>query len=86
MACSDCQMLSINGAACHELGCPEEARVRNRPRCFECDELMEQTGRNTLYCPSCDVCPECNCPHADGFAHYEGCEAIEDDEDDDEDF
>lgn len=47
------------------------------PTCRECGETCEQTGRLTWYCPSCDVCPECNCPRADGFAHYEGCKDAE---------
>lgn len=41
--------------------------------CHECSEHLHSTGRYTTYCPSCDVCPECFCPNADGFAHYRGC-------------
>lgn len=48
--------------------------------CFECGEQMEQTGRLTWYCPNCDTCPECGCPNADGFAHYAGCEAADEEE------
>lgn len=48
--------------------------TRTRPAsCFECKAAMEQTGRNTWYCPDCDTCPDCGCPNADGFAHYAGC-------------
>ena len=46
-------------------------------RCFNCDCQMEQTGRLTWYCPDCDVCPDCGCPRADGFAHYQGCESAD---------
>lgn len=42
-------------------------------KCFECGEHLLSTGRYTVYCPSCDCCPECACPRADGFAHYAGC-------------
>jgi hypothetical protein len=43
------------------------------PQCKECDSFIEYTGRNTPYCPSCDVCPSCGCPQADGFSHNIGC-------------
>ena len=46
--------------------------------CHECGEHLSSTGRYTVYCPSCDVCPECGCPNADGFAHYQGCAETED--------
>ena len=52
--------------------CWNHARVRV-PRCSECDTPLEFTGRNTAYCPSCDTCPTCECPNADGFQHYAGC-------------
>lgn len=45
--------------------------------CSECSEHLEQTGRYTTFCPSCDVCSECGCPGVDGFAHYIGCAFIE---------
>ncbi len=51
--------------------------MRRKATCFECGEDMEETGRNTLYCPSCDVCPECRCPNADGFQHHAGCDMAE---------
>ena len=37
--------------------------------CGDCDTKLEQDGRNTWYCPSCDMCPECSC--FDG--HNAGC-------------
>ena len=52
-------------------------------QCRECGEDLMSTGRYTVYCPSCDVCPDCGCPNADGFAHYAGCPAIEQTEDKD---
>ncbi len=47
-----------------------------KPTCFECDAELEQTGRNTWYCPDCNVCAECGCPDADGFMHYANCNEI----------
>jgi hypothetical protein len=47
--------------------------MKEIPKCFECGEDGQQTGRYTWYCPSCNVCPECGCPDADGFQHYAGC-------------
>lgn len=41
--------------------------------CRECGEHLMGTGRYTVYCPSCSVCPECGCPRVDGFEHYAGC-------------
>jgi hypothetical protein len=41
--------------------------------CRECGEHLLSTGRYTVYCPSCDTCPTCGCPNADGFSHYLGC-------------
>ncbi len=46
-------------------------------RCRECEGPLDQTGRLTWYCPECDVCPDCNCPRVDGFAHYQGCESAD---------
>ena len=43
--------------------------------CGECGEHMLSTGRYTTFCPSCNVCPDCQCPQADGFAHNQGCES-----------
>lgn len=53
--------------------------MRRVPECRECGTKCEQTGRNTWFCPECDVCPECECPNADGFTHYAGCESAEKD-------
>lgn len=44
MKCDQCEMLSINGIACHELGCPnfharwdeESATWVQQRECFEC--------------------------------------------------
>jgi hypothetical protein len=41
--------------------------------CQECGDHLLSTGRYTVYCPACDVCGECGCANADGFAHYAGC-------------
>ncbi len=47
--------------------------VRCLGECGECGEHLLATGRYTVYCPSCNTCPECGCPEADGFSHYAGC-------------
>ena len=65
-------------ATCAE--CKDDADKRDsRGRCLgwcrECGAHLQQTGRYTTFCPSCDVCAECGCPNADGFAHWAGCKA-----------
>ena len=37
MECSQCQMLAINGVACHETGCPIGPVVAH---CSSCDEAL----------------------------------------------
>lgn len=62
--------------------CPSDGRDscgRCLGTCRECGEHLESTGRYTVYCPSCNTCPECGCPEADGFAHYAGCAEAESD-------
>ncbi len=44
--------------------------------CRECGETLEQTGRLTYYCPSCDVCPECFCEQVDGNFHHSNCSEL----------
>lgn len=46
--------------------------------CPECGDHLQSTGRYTVYCPSCNTCPECSCPEADGFSHYAGCSLVKD--------
>lgn len=47
MKCNQCQMLSINGIACHETGCPNFRKVWRDGewitllRCYECGDLIE---------------------------------------------
>lgn len=53
-----------------------DSRGRCLGACRECGEHLECTGRYTTYCPSCDVCPDCGCPDADGFSHNAGCPAV----------
>lgn len=65
----------------HYEKCPSDGtdcRGRCLGRCRECGEHLLNTGRYTVYCPSCDGCPECGCPAADGFSHYAGCIAVDD--------
>lgn len=64
--------------------CPsygKDSRGRCLGACTECDTHLESTGRYTVYCPICDVCPECGCPDADGFSHNQGCTALDQEED-----
>lgn len=56
--CDSCEAIMILGVYCHETGCPAEAR-RRMHTCRECDEPLEQDGRLTWYCPSCDTCYAC---------------------------
>jgi len=62
-----------------------DSRGRCLGVCAECGEHLESTGRYTTFCPSCDTCPTCRCPNADGFAHYAGCADAPDDDDSGED-
>lgn len=45
-------------------------------QCDECGTNLEQSGRLTWYCPTCDVCPECLEPQADGAYHEYGCSIL----------
>lgn len=50
MNCCQCEMLSINGVACHELGCPNSRKTWVKERqecvlfieCFGCGYEVEQ--------------------------------------------
>lgn len=50
MKCDQCQMLSINGVACHETGCPNSRKTWDGERgewirfieCFECGCDVEE--------------------------------------------
>lgn len=57
--------------------------------CRECEAHLMSDGRNTVYCPSCDLCPECegifdhtsDCtlsPHADIFMDEETKNSLQD--------
>jgi len=50
--CDSCQMLSINGIPCHEIGCPDAWKTR-LVNCFECgcEFLPEERGQRT--CNDC---------------------------------
>ena len=43
--CSQCEVLCINGTACHERGCPNEMK--------ECDGCNEIVPRGVKYCEEC---------------------------------
>ena len=43
--CSQCEVVVINGTACHELGCPHETH--------ECAECYARVGRLQRLCESC---------------------------------
>ena len=51
MNCDQCQMLSINGAACHETGCPNARKEWN-------DVIQEWVKVHK--------CRECGCTFEDG--------------------
>ena len=40
--CSDCEALCINGRACHETGCPTEARIRREQEQDDFDDYGEE--------------------------------------------
>lgn len=74
--CEHCQMLSINGVACHERGCPNmgsrwdratESWVKQR-QCHDCGSTVDADD------PCCSAPSECDVDDAD-----------EDDEDEDND-
>ena len=47
MHCGQCEMLAINGVACHETGCPEAWRGQIR-QCKECGLAFRATARPIL--------------------------------------
>jgi hypothetical protein len=51
--CDSCQMLGINGMACHETGCPDAWRDC-AVDCFECGCAFQPTeSRWQKVCPDC---------------------------------
>jgi hypothetical protein len=72
-----------------ELECPSDGTDsfgRCLGQCRECDSHLLRSGRETTYCPTCDVCPECGEPQADGNYHAPGCPVLaETEESEDED-
>jgi hypothetical protein len=52
MRCLNCEMLSINGIACHETGCPDAWREAAIP-CFECGCEFVPDSRFAKVCPDC---------------------------------
>ena len=62
MPCNSCEMLTINGIACHEQGCPESWKDEVR-ECFECGYHFKPSEKFQNVCDSCisalredDVC------------------------------
>jgi hypothetical protein len=53
MNCNQCEMLSINGLACHEIGCPETRTWK----CRECDEVYPRTVDVCLCMEPCNHNP-----------------------------
>lgn len=57
LSCDQCEMLSINGVACHERGCPnmgarfdaQEARWIKQRECFTCGFMVDRDD------PCCDA-------------------------------
>jgi hypothetical protein len=44
--CSQCEVLVINGVACHETGCPHQTH-----ECKGCDAIIN--NRHQMYCEDC---------------------------------
>ena len=68
MSCQSCEMISINGMACHETGCPDA--WRDRPRvCRECGFDFRPTERVQMYCSPCCAAAaygmQCECPECE---------------------
>lgn len=49
MKCRSCEMLSINGVACHEMGCPDAWNTGTRD-CKECGVLFKPEFINQQFC------------------------------------
>lgn len=64
--CEQCDSVTINGVYTHERGCPVTNGIVRE--CVECGGDLEQDGRNTWFCPSCDCCPDCG--EFDGHASH----------------
>ena len=49
--CDSCEMLAINGVACHEQGCPRARKVK----CFDCGGSYNPVDEDgfTQDCPDC---------------------------------
>lgn len=61
-ACDSCNVISIQGLACHETGCPNSwiDPVSGEPykvACFECGCKFVPTERNQRVCDGCDNPP-----------------------------
>lgn len=52
MHCDSCQIVAINGIACHEIGCPDSWKDTTR-ECFECGCDFSPEGRYDQTCPDC---------------------------------
>lgn len=50
--CTQCEMISINGAPCHETGCPD-AWMGRKVECFDCGCDFVPEGRWDRTCPDC---------------------------------
>jgi hypothetical protein len=52
MNCRSCEMVSINGVACHEIGCPD-AWKDHLVACFDCGCDFVPESRHARICPDC---------------------------------
>lgn len=52
MACDSCNMISIQGVPCHEIGCPDAWR-ETLVECSECGFDFHREGRYQTTCPDC---------------------------------
>ena len=53
--CDACEMLTINGLACHETGCPDAWRDHDR-ECDWCGQRFQPEAKGTRVCS--DDCAE----------------------------
>ena len=51
MRCDQCEMVSINGVACHETGCPK-SHVGTVRECDWCGSPFKPHGRGDRFCSS----------------------------------
>lgn len=71
MQCTQCEMLAVNGHACHEDGCPEAWRTERR-ECRWCGSSFQPDERRATCCSPCCRAAynghECRCIDCEALA------------------